>query len=193
MIEKCIIVAVADNWAIGRKNRLLWNLPGDMKYFREQTTGHPVIMGWMTFQSIGRPLPRRKNIVISIFPWPEAPANVTVVSSLDEAYAAAEEEGPVPGLRVASQPCTGKCSARGPVLPSPEPERCFVIGGAYTYAEAMETADKLFITHVHDTVEDADAFFPVIDPLIWEEESRSETQTDPESGVTYEFTVYKRK
>ena len=170
MIEKCIIVAVADNWAIGRKNALLWNLPGDMKYFREQTTGHPVIMGWMTFQSIGRPLPRRKNIVISIFPWPEAPEKVTVVPSLEEAYAAAE----------ASVEDAGK-------------GRCFVIGGAYTYAEAMETADKLFITHVHDVVEDADAFFPEIDPLVWEEESRSETQTDPDTGVTYEFTVYKRR
>ncbi len=170
MIEKCIIVAVADNWAIGRKNALLWNLPGDMKYFREQTTGHPVIMGWMTFQSIGRPLPRRKNIVISIFPWPEAPEKVTVVTSLEEAYAAAE----------ASVEDAGE-------------GRCFVIGGAYTYAEAMETADKLFITHVHDVVEDADAFFPEIDPLVWEEESRSETQTDPDTGVTYEFTVYKRR
>ncbi|MBR6932454.1 MAG: dihydrofolate reductase [Bacteroidales bacterium] len=170
MIEKCIIVAVADNWAIGRKNALLWNLPGDMKYFREQTTGHPVIMGWMTFQSIGRPLPRRKNIVISIFPWPEAPEKVTVVTSLEEAYAAAE--------------ASVKDAGEG---------RCFVIGGAYTYAEAMETADKLFITHVHDVVEDADAFFPEIDPLVWEEESRSETQTDPDTGVTYEFTVYKRR
>lgn len=169
MIEKCIIVAVADNWAIGRKNALLWNLPGDMKYFREQTTGHPVIMGWMTFQSIGRPLPKRKNIVISIFPWPEAPKEVTVVSSLEEAYAAAESGA------------------------DESPERCFVMGGAYTYAEAMESADTLFITHVHDTVADADAFFPEIDPLIWEEASRSETQTDPASGITYEFTVYKRK
>ena len=170
MIEKCIIVAVADNWAIGRKNALLWNLPGDMKYFREQTTGHPVIMGWMTFQSIGRPLPKRKNIVISIFPWPEAPEKVTVVTSLEEAYAAAEAS-----------------------VEDAREGRCFVIGGAYTYAEAMETADKLFITHVHDVVEDADAFFPEIDPLVWEEESRSETQTDPDTGVTYEFTVYKRR
>ena len=56
-MEKSLIVAVADNYAIGRKNALLWNLPGDMKYFRQQTTGNAVIMGWMTFQSIGRPLP----------------------------------------------------------------------------------------------------------------------------------------
>ena len=182
-MEKCIIVAVADNGAIGRKNRLLWNLPGDMKYFRETTTGSPVIMGWMTFQSIGRPLPRRKNIVISIFPWPEAPASVTVVSSLEEAFAAAADSPKAIPVQ----------EGDGAPSPSEKPDRCFVIGGAYTYAEAMETVDKLFITHVHDTVPDADAFFPEIDPLIWEEESRSETRTDPATGITYEFTVYKRR
>ena len=164
-MEKCIIVAVADNGAIGRKNALLWNLPGDMKYFREKTTGASVIMGWMTFQSIGRPLSRRNNIVISIFPWPEAPDNVTVVESLEEAYEAAGKAG----------------------------DRCFVIGGAYTYAEAMESADTLYITHVHDCPDDADVFFPEIDPLVWEEVSRSPEETDPASGITYEFTVYRRK
>lgn len=162
-MEKCLIVAVADNNAIGRKNALLWNLPGDMKYFREQTTGNAVIMGWMTFQSIGRPLPRRHNIVISLFPWPEAPAEVTVVKSLDEAFDAAGGQ------------------------------KAFVIGGAYTYAEAMDVVDTLYITHVHDAPEDADAFFPVIDPDIWGEVSRSEMHTDPATGIAYEFVIYRRK
>ena len=162
-MEKCIIVAVADNGAIGRRNALLWNLPGDMKYFRRQTTGHAVIMGWMTYQSIGRPLPRRQNIVISLFPWPEAPEDVIVVDSLEKAFAAAEGE------------------------------KCFVIGGAYTYAEAMETADTLYITHVHDTPGDADVFFPEIDPALWRADSRSELQEDPETGITYEFVIYRRR
>ena len=162
-MEKCLIVAVADNQAIGRKNALLWNLPGDMKYFREQTTGNAVIMGWMTFQSIGRPLPRRHNIVISLFPWPEAPAEVTVVKSLEEAFDAAGGQ------------------------------KAFVIGGAYTYAEAMEEVDTLYITHVHDAPADADAFFPVIDPAVWREDSRSETQTDPATGIRYEFVIYRRR
>ena len=162
-MEKCLIVAVADNYAIGRKNALLWNLPGDMKYFREQTSGNAVIMGWMTFQSIGRPLPKRHNIVISLFPWPEAPAEVTVVKSLEEAFDAAGGQ------------------------------KSFVIGGAYTYAEAMEFVDTLYITHVHDAPDDADAFFPKIDPEIWYVESRSELHTDPATGITYEFVVYKRK
>ena len=168
-MEKSLIVAVADNYAIGRKNALLWNLPGDMKYFRKQTTGNAVIMGWMTFQSIGRPLPRRHNIVISLFPWPDAPDGVTVVDSLDAAFAAAEEMA---------------CN---------DEEKAFVIGGAYTYAEAMDVVDTMHITHVHDAPEDADAFFPVIDPEVWEEESRSELQTDPETGITYEFVVYRRR
>ena len=168
-MEKCLIVAVADNYAIGRKNALLWNLPGDMKYFRQQTTGNAVIMGWMTFQSIGRPLPRRTNIVISIFPWPEAPEKVVVVESLDEAFRAAEKA------------CEGA-----------EDAKCFVMGGAYTYAEAMQTVDTLYITHVHDTVEDADAFFPEIDPAVWYPASTSETHTDPVSGLTYEFVIYRR-
>ena len=136
-MEKSLIVAVADNYAIGRKNALLWNLPGDMKYFRQQTTGNAVIMGWMTFQSIGRPLPRRHNIVISLFPWPDAPEGVTVVDSLDAAFAAAEMADQVGHDGTA-----------------------FVIGGAYTYAEAMGVVDTMHITHVHDAPEDADAFSP---------------------------------
>ena len=162
-MEKSLIVAIADNNAIGRKNALLWNLPGDMKYFRQQTTGCAVIMGWMTYQSIGRPLPKRHNIVISLFPWPEAPAEVTVVDSLEKAFAAADSE------------------------------IAFVIGGAYTYAEAMEVVDSMYITHVHDAPEDADAFFPEIDPAVWYADSRSGLQTDPETGITYEFVVYRRK
>ena len=66
-MEKCIIVAIADNRAIGKANALLWHIAEDMKYFRQTTTGCPVIMGWMTFQSIGgKPLPKRDNVVISI-------------------------------------------------------------------------------------------------------------------------------
>ena len=188
-MEKSLIVAVADNWAIGRKNALLWNLPGDMKYFREQTTGNAVIMGWMTFQSIGRPLPKRHNIVISLFPWPDAPAGVTVVDSLDTAFVAAQMADLV-GHDETAQVCHD--DERHSRLDR-ESQKAFVIGGAYTYAEAMEVVDTMYITHVHDAPEDADAFFPPIDPEVWEEESRSDLQTDPATGITYEFVVYRRR
>lgn len=171
-MEKCIIVAVADNNAIGRKNRLLWHLPEDLRYFKRQTAGCPVIMGWMTYQSIGRPLPGRTNIVISIFPWPDAPAEVKVVGSLQEAYAAAAA-----ALESAD-------AADG---------RCFVIGGAYTYEEAMSDADTLFITHVHDCPADADVFFPEIDPAVWEKSAILGKVTDAGLGLDYEFVIYKRK
>lgn len=172
-MEKCTIVAVADNLAIGKNNDLLWHISEDLQYFKKQTLGCPVIMGFMTFKSLGsRPLPKRKNIVISIFPWPDAPDNITIVDSLDAAYKAAEEV------------CDGTPGS---------PEKCFVMGGAYTYAEAMSSVDRLYITHVHVSIEDADVYFPEIDPKVWEEESRSETHKDPETGYEFEFTVYKRR
>lgn len=87
-MEKCIIAAVADNGAIGKGNALLWHIADDMRYFRKTTSGHAVIMGRRTFESIGRPLPKRRNIVLS---GTMAPAeDVLVAGSLDEAFALAE-------------------------------------------------------------------------------------------------------
>lgn len=167
-MNKCIIVAIADNRAIGKDNALLWHIAEDMKYFRRTTIGSPVVMGYMTFLSIGgRPLPKRDNVVISIFPWPDPPENISVVESLEEAYSLIEQR-------------------------HPECENIFVMGGGETYRQALPTADKLYITHVHTTVEDADTFFPVIDLAIWEVESTTEAATDPETGYGYEFTVYRR-
>ena len=166
-MEKCIIVAIADNRAIGKANALLWHIAEDMKYFRQTTTGSPVVMGWMTFQSIGgKPLPKRDNVVISIFPWPDKPEGVKVAGSLEEAYGMIDE------------PASGKV---------------FVMGGGETYRQALPTADKLYITHVHATIEDADTFFPEIDPAVWSVESRSETLTDAATGWKFEFVVYKKR
>ncbi|MDI9550681.1 MAG: dihydrofolate reductase, partial [Bacteroidota bacterium] len=86
-MNKCIIVAIADNRAIGKDNALLWHIAEDMKYFRRTTIGSPVVMGYMTFLSIGgKPLPKRDNMLISIFPWPDPPEDISVVESLEEAY-----------------------------------------------------------------------------------------------------------
>lgn len=171
-MKKAIIVAIADNYAIGKDNALLWHLSEDLKYFKRVTSGHPVIMGYMTYKSIGRPLPGRLNIVSTWYPF-DAPDGVSVVYSLKEAYDVAEKHFAL-------------CE-------TPEEDRTvFVIGGGETYRNALPQADLLYITHVHTTVEDADTFFPVIDPLIWEKVSSEPAATDPETGLSYEFTVYKR-
>lgn len=186
-MEKAIIVAVADNLAIGKDNDLLWHLSDDLKYFKKTTLGSPVIMGYMTFKSLGsRPLPKRKNIVISILPWSDAPENITVVSSLEEAYKAAEAPA-----ATSSTICVTAGAEEAPETQAAR--KCFVIGGGYTYRQAMADVDKLYITHVHTTIEDADTYFPEIDPEIWEIESKSETHTDEGTGLTFEFVIYKRK
>lgn len=162
-MEKCLIVAVADNWGIGVRGDLPWHLPEDLKYFKRTTEGCPVIMGRTTWFSLPfRPLKGRKNIVLNLGgdPIPEA----VCVNSFDEAYAAAEPAG-----------------------------RCFIIGGASVYKAALNDMDRLYITHVHTVVEDADVFFPEIDPEVWKEVSRSETFTDESTGFKFEFTIYEKR
>ena len=143
---RSIIVAVADDMSIGRDNALMWHLRGDMKYLRETTTGHPVIMGRKTFESIGRALPGRLNIVISRSM--EGREDLKVASSLEEAFALAGQSGA---------------------------DECFVMGGGTVYRQALPLADRLYVTLVHTVVPDADTFFPEIDPGLWEEEWSSDT------------------
>lgn len=194
-MEKCIIAAVADNGAIGKDNDLLWHIAEDMKYFRRTTTGNPVVMGFRTFLSIGRPLPKRVNIVISTRPWSDVPEGVKVAGSLEEAYSLAEKavvakanDAVIYAETSGKEGVTSVGGDRGT-----DPGRIFIMGGGETYRRALPTVDKLYITHVHTAIEDADTFFPVIDPVIWEEESATPVATDPETGYTYEFKVYKRR
>lgn len=163
-MKKCIIVAIADNNAIGKDNALLWHISEDMRFFRRTTLGSPVIMGRKTFESIGRALPGRVNVVISRgFSTGE---EVEVVGSLEQAYEVAE---------------------------STNLEKCFVMGGGQIYAQALPTADRLVVTHVHTVIEDADTFFPQIDPEIWKVSQRSELFTDEETGYTFEFVEYEKR
>ncbi len=188
-MEKCVIVAIADNNAIGKDNALLWHISEDLKFFKRTTMGCPVIMGRKTFESIGRPLPKRLNIVVSRSGF-NAPEGVEVVASLDEAYALAERRLLVamPGSPSAMPGSpTAMSSDAGTSAP-----KAFVIGGGQIYAQAMAIADRLTVTHVHTVIEDADTFFPQIDPDIWKVAGRSELQTDPETGYTFEFVEYKR-
>ena len=188
-MEKCIIVAIADNNAIGKDNALLWHISEDLKFFKRTTTGCPVIMGRKTFESIGRPLPKRTNIVISR--GFTAPEGVIVVSSLAEAYNAVIQDLSCHSESASSchsEPVTS-CHSE---LVEESPSRCFIIGGGQIYAQAITDADRLIVTHVHTIIEDADTFFPEIDPSIWQVEERSEMLHDDESGFDFEFVTYKR-
>ena len=156
-----MIVAMADDRAIGRGGTMPWHLKADLQYFKRVTMGCPVIMGRTTFDSIGRPLPGRSNIVLTRRPDPIP--GTTCVPSLEAAYAAA---GDAP--------------------------RVFVIGGASVYAAAIDTMDRLFVTHIRTTIPDADAYFPEINPDIWAVEARSGLLKDPASGLEYEFVTYIR-
>lgn len=161
-MEKCLIVAVADNLGIGIKGDLPWHIAEDLKYFKRMTSGYPVIMGRTTYFSLPfHPLKGRKNIVLNAGgdPIPEA----CCVYSFEEAFAEAEPA-----------------------------EKCFVMGGASVYRAAIDMVDRLYITHVHTTI-DADAWFPEIDPEIWKAESVSETMHDDENGYDFEFAVYVRR
>lgn len=175
-MEKCIIAAVAEDGAIGKDNGLLWHLPEDLKYFKATTMGCPVIMGRRTFESIGRPLPGRCNIVISktLLPGHDSiempdiktePKSAHISHSLIQAFSIAERQGH---------------------------DRCFIIGGAQLYAEAIPEADRLYITRIHAIAPDADRFFPPIDKSVWSLESASELHTDPKTGITFTFEVYSR-
>ncbi len=173
---KCLIVAAAEDGAIGLEGRMPWHIPADLKYFKSTTLGFPVIMGRRTFESLGKPLPGRKNIVLSRSGFPRAASlpgqlqaeykadSIVGAASLEEAYRAAGDA-----------------------------EKCFVIGGGTVYLQAMGDADLIYLTRVHTKVEDADAFFPEIDPELWKLDSRSETLTDPASGLEFEFELYSRR
>jgi dihydrofolate reductase len=163
-----IISAIGKNNELGLNNQLLWDLPRDMQHFRATTSGHPVIMGRKTFESIGRPLPNRRNVVITR-DVSYAKEGVEVVHSLPEAIDLFKYD----------------------VNPLPNGEEVFVIGGAEIYKQAMDHADRLYITHV-DSEYEADAFFPTISPNFWNEVSRARHESDEENNVAMDFVLYER-
>ncbi|MCR5003026.1 MAG: dihydrofolate reductase [Bacteroidales bacterium] len=167
-MKKCLIVAVSENLAIGRGGTMPWHISEDLKFFKRKTMGCPVIMGRRTYESIGRPLPGRLNIVVSrTF---QAPEGVVSVSSLDEAYAEAQK-----ALDAQKRP-NGKV---------------FVMGGGQLYAAALDTMDRLYITRVKATIPDADTFFPeFMDKWV---ESHGKTVVDEKSGLVVRFSTMYRK
>ncbi|KAA1178882.1 dihydrofolate reductase [Rhizobium tropici] len=162
---KTIVVAVSRNGIIGREGDMPWRLSSDLKRFKALTLGKPVIMGRKTFQSIGRPLPGRPNIVITRDPGFSA-EGIAVVHSLEEGIEAAS--------RLARE--------------SDVDEIC-ILGGGEIYRQAIGVADRLLITHVEADVE-GDTAFPAIDPAIWQAESElavpaGEKDTYPTRFVSY--------
>ena len=145
-MKVALIVAVSQNNVIGRDNQLPWHLPEDLQYFKSITMGKPILMGRKTYDSIGRPLPGRTNIVITRDPnW--TAEGVEVVNSLEAAMTAGAEA----------------CNAA-------ESDEIMVIGGAQIYRDCLPMADKLYLTKVDADIQ-GDAFFPDIDSNQWQKTS----------------------
>ena len=165
-----IIAAIGKNNELGKANKLLWDLPADMKYFREKTAGRTVIMGRKTFESIGYPLPKRRNIVITRGPNYDKDG-IETTSSLENA------------LKLFPKKEKG---SKG------KDEEIFIIGGAEVYKQAIDIVDKLYITHVDEMFTDADTYFPEITPDVWKEVAREKHNPDPENKIGYTFSVYEK-
>ncbi|MFC0344387.1 dihydrofolate reductase [Epilithonimonas hispanica] len=157
-----IIAAIGKNNALGKDNQLLWRLPKDLKHFKSLTENHPVVMGRKTYESIGKALPNRTNIVVSRKDnWFEE--NILIVSKLKEALKFAKKIN----------------------------ENFFIIGGGEIYKQTMELADKLEITYVEEDFE-ADTFFPKIDLKIWQKTNEEFHAKDDKNDHDFYFQTYER-
>jgi dihydrofolate reductase len=158
-----LISAVGPNKEIGFEGHLPWNLPSDLQHFKQLTTGHTIIMGRKTYESIGRPLPNRTNVVITRNPDFKAPGCLTA-TSIDESLK---------------------------VVPPDETE-VFIIGGAALYAEGLAHCGRIYLTQVENYSGPADAFFPDVDFSKWEEISRETPPQTEKDDYPFSFIVYKR-
>lgn len=162
-----MIWAMSENRVIGRNNKLPWHLPNDLKYFKQLTTGKPVIMGRKTYDSIGRPLPNRTNIVITRDTGFQA-EGIKVVHTLEAAIELAEAECLIGGA-----------------------EEVIIMGGAEIYRLALPVADRLYVTLVHAQV-DGDAWFPEIDLKAYKEVGRQDFSADGPNPYDYSFCIFDR-
>lgn len=158
-----IIAAIGNNNELGKNNDLIWHLPADLKRFKKITSGHTILMGRNTFESIGKPLPNRTSIVITRNKEYRQ-EGCKVVHSLENALQMVQEN-----------------------------EKVFIIGGAQIYRESLEKdlVDQLDITVVHENF-DADVFFPKIEKQRWKEFSREDFKSDAKNKYNYSFIQYRR-
>lgn len=157
-----LVVAVDKNYVIGKDNKLIWHLPADLKFFKQVTMGHHMIMGRKTFDSIGKPLPGRTSVVITRNKDAKFPEGVLVASSLDEAIK----------------------------LCGPDPEIC-IIGGAQIFNESMKIADRIYLTLIHEEF-DGDVFFPKPDPSEWKQVKREDHEADEKNPYPYSFCLLEK-
>lgn len=158
-----IIVAVSEDWGIGKNNDLLWNISEDLKRFKRLTTGNTIIMGKKTWESLPRrPLPGRKNVVLTDNQKEIIEGAVTCYS-IDDAIS--------------------KCGKQ---------EEVFIIGGGSIYRQFMPVADKLYITHVHSKAP-ADIYFPEIDMKIWKVAEKEDFEVSDTNPVAYSYVIYVRR
>lgn len=158
-----IIAAIGENHELGKDNDLIWHLPADLKRFKKVTTGHSIIMGRNTFESIGKPLPNRRSIIITRNKNYRQ-EGCEVVFSLEEAIKLIQDE-----------------------------EKAFIIGGAQIYDQAInnDLVDQLDITQVHSNF-DADVFFPKIDTQKWKLISKEDFKADEKNEYDYSFLSYSK-
>ncbi|MCF0073398.1 dihydrofolate reductase [Dyadobacter sp. CY261] len=159
-----IIVAAAENGAIGKDNQLLWRLPDDLKRFKQLTLGHPMIMGRKTFQSIGKPLPGRTSIVVTRNADFEF-EGVVAVHSLEEALKKAKE---IDG------------------------EEACIVGGGEIYRQSLGIATHIYLTKVYTEIE-GDTFFKIEEPDAWAETERIPHEVDERHVFRFEFVNYTKK
>ncbi|MBL7700424.1 MAG: dihydrofolate reductase [Chitinophagaceae bacterium] len=160
-----LVVAATENNVIGKDNKLLWHLPNDLKFFKNTTWAMPVIMGRKTYESMGKPLKGRTNIVITSN-HAYAPGNgVIVVDSIDGAV----EE-------------SAKTDAK----------ECYIIGGGEIFKQAMPRAHRIYMTRVHTTM-DGDTFFPPISEKEWQLTSNTRFESDAKHALPYSFQIWQRK
>lgn len=157
------IVAVSENDVIGVNNDLPWDIPEDMKFFREKTKGKALIMGRKTFESVGHPLPKRLNIVVTR-QKDYSPEGAVVVGSVDEA------------LKL----CEAKTSEYG--------DEVFIIGGGQIFKDTIDMVDIIYLTRIHKDY-DGDIKYPTVNPLFFEQIERR----DREEPVPFSFLTYRRK
>jgi dihydrofolate reductase len=161
---RSIIVAKSENNVIGKDNDLVWKMPADLKHFRSTTTGHFIVMGRKTLEATEKPLPGRTSIVITRQEDFRA-EGCLVVHSLEEAYELGRKYGQ---------------------------EEVFILGGGEIYKQAMESADKIYLTEIKETFE-GDTYFPEVDPEVWKETSRVEHKADEKNPHDYAFVEYERR